>query len=57
MTKREKNMFDAMVRRIARDIRRKMVPMNSGTNYVMVPLTDVLSELRTFVSSVKKGKK
>jgi hypothetical protein len=58
MTKSEKAQFDSMVRRIAHDIRRKFATLSdkSGTNYVMVPLQDVLSEINTFTNSIKSKK-
>jgi hypothetical protein len=55
MTKKEKDLFDTMVLKICHDIRRKMVPLSekSGIQYVMVPLGDVLSEIRTFTNSIE----
>lgn len=58
MTKTEKAMFDSMTIRIAHDIRRKLSYLSdkSGTKYVMVPLTDVLHEIRRFTNAVKPKK-
>ena len=55
MTKNEKDLFDSMVKKITFDIRRKFSNLSaeSGVSYVMVPLADVLSEIRTFTSSIE----
>ncbi len=60
MTKTEQNLFDSMVKKIAYDIRRELSYYKdgkSGTHYVMVPLSDVLSEIRIFTNSIKQTKK
>jgi hypothetical protein len=57
MTKFEKTAFNNMLSHIAHDIRRKFVSMKSGTNYVMVPLSDVLAEISTFANSTGLRKK
>lgn len=59
MTKAEKQLFDSMVRCIAFDIRRKLTPLGngkSGRKYVVVPLTDVLNELRIFTTAIKSNR-
>lgn len=60
MTKKEITHFGSMVSRIAQDIRRQLHTLedsDSGTRYVMVPLVDVLSEIKTFTDTVKHIKR
>lgn len=56
MTKFEESLFDNMYLRIVHDTRKKMMQYESGTTYVMIPLTDIIREMTAFKNSLPKKK-